>query len=269
MLSLFPLDDAARAEEERQQREAELAERLHWAEHDADFSPPDVPRLGCYALRHVVGLRPASILGPCAGAGAWITAAQETWPEAQVYAVDIRAEERPHLERHVGAEHVRIGDFLTTPPPGPAPELIVDNLPFSDALEFMQRGLDVLAPGGFAAWFVRLTLGDAEEVKAWLAAHPFAWQLDFVDRFKFRVGINPKTGKPWGVDSTGYKLIVFHKAPRWSPVFYGLRLPSLPPASRRWRKTLDGVDIRPGTEYIHGANVEPAPELDKLWHRAT
>lgn len=267
-MSLFPEDDAARAEAERAELERLRAERAHLAEHDADFTPPDVCRLGCLALRQIAGLRPGRILGPCAGAGPWLVAAREFWPDAELAAMDIRAEELPHLEHHVGAANVRIGDFMSTEPPGKAPDLVLENLPFRSALPVMERGLEVLAPQGHAAWFVRMTLGDADAVNAFFERHPFAWQFEFVDRFKFRVGINPETGKPWSVDNVGYKLIVFERD-RKPYTYLGRRLPSLPPASRRWRKTLStGLDIRPGTEYLHGADVEAPATLGlggKLW----
>lgn len=269
--SLFPEDDEARARAAREREEAEAAERLRWAQHDADFTPPDAARLGAWAVRRYLvplvaslpeqrslpGLWPRRILGPCAGAGTWLAAAREFFPEAELRALDIREEERPHLEHHVGRDNVEIADFTKwRPVKGEAPDLILDNLPFKYALDFLQAGVEVLADGGLAVWFCRLTLGDAEDVKAWLADHPYCARLEFVDRLKFRVGINPSTGKPWGVDNVGYKLIAFHKVYR-PDTYLGKRLPSLPTESRRWRKTRDGRDIRPGTEYLH-PDAEPS-----------
>lgn len=267
-LSLFPEDDEARANREREQAEAEAAQRRRWAEHDADFTPPDVCRLGAWAVRRYIFNarqlqricgRPARILGPCAGAGPWLAACREFFPEAELRAMDIREEERPHLTHHVGAENVQIGDFLQwKPEEHERPDLILDNLPFKLALEFLRHGQDVLAPGGVAVWFVRLTLGDRDAVNDWLEANPYSHRFEFVDRFKFRVGINPKTGEPWGVDSTGYKMLAFVKGAR-ADTYVGKRLPSLPAESRRWRKTRTGEDVRPGTEYTHkGDELEPS-----------
>lgn len=257
-LSLFPEDDSARAREQAEREAAELAQRLRWAEHDADFTPPDACRLGAWGVRRHLGLHPRRVLGPCAGAGPWLVAARETWPDAELRAMDIRAEERPHLVHHVGEANVRIGDFLAwSPADDERPDLILDNLPFKFAREFIAHGLDVLAPGGWACWFVRMTLGDAEDVRLAFERHMFAWALDYVDRLKFRVGINPKTGKPYGVDSVGYRILAFHKSYR-PEGYIGRRLPSLPTESRRWRKTRDGRDIRPGTEYLYAPDeIEP------------
>lgn len=254
-LPLFAEDEAARAEAEAKRLAAELEQRRRWAEHDADFTPPDVCRLGAWAVREIIGLRPRRILGPCAGGGAWLAASREFFPDAELHAQDIREEEREHIEHHVGAKaRVRIGDFIANPPRC-APDLILDNLPFKYALDFMQQGIDELADGGWAVWFVRQTLGDADAVNEFFERHPYAYELDYVDRFKFRVGINPENGKPWGVDNVGYKLIAFHKT--YKPRMHlGKRLPSLPPDSRRWRKTRAAIDVRPGTEYMH-ADIEP------------
>jgi len=270
-LSLFPEDDEARAAREREHAEAEAAQRRRWAEHDADFTPPDVCRLGAWAVRRYIlaNLQRAMrirrrkrlrILGPCAGAGPWLAACREFFPEAELRAMDIREEERPHLAHHVSAENVQIGDFLQWRPAtvDDMPDLILDNLPFKLALEFLQHGQDVLAPGGIAVWFVRLTLGDRDAVNNWLEANRYSHRFEFVDRFKFRVGINPKTGEPWGVDSTGYKLLGFTEGEA-PDTYVGKRLPSLPPESRRWRKTRAGLDVRPGTEYMHGPDeLEPS-----------
>lgn len=243
-------------DEDREREAAELAQRVRWAEHDADFTPPDVARLGAWAVKRYAVQRPRRILGPCAGAGVWLAACREFFPDAELRAMDIREEERPHLAHHAGEAHVQIGDFLRWQPERDEdrPDLILDNLPFKLALEFLSHGLDVLAPGGLMFWFVRLTLGDRDAVNDWLTAHPYAYRFEYVDRFKFRVGMNPKTGEPWGVDSTGYKLLGFRKG--FEPETYlGKRLPSLPPESRRWRKTRAGLDVRPGTEYMHGPDA--------------
>jgi hypothetical protein len=256
---LFPLDEAARAASEAKRLAAELEQRRRWAQHDADFTPPDVARLGAWAVRKYLVPRPRLILGPCAGAGVWLAAAREFFPGAQLRAMDIREEERPHLEHHAGAGNVEIGDFTRwTPAPSERPNMIIDNLPFKFALEFLQAGIEVLADDGVAVWFVRLTLGDRDAVNDWLERHPYKARFEYVDRFKFRVGVNPETGQKWGVDTCGYKLLAFHKSEK-PDTYLGKRLPSLPPASRRWRRTLDGRDVRPGTEYLHRPDeLEPA-----------
>lgn len=268
-LPLFTEDEAARAEAEAKRLAAELEQRRRWAEHDADFTPPDVCRLGAWAVRKYIWDRVlramrirrrkrGRILGPCAGAGPWLAACREFFPEAELRAMDIREEEREHLAHHVGAENVQIGDFLQWRPEtdDERPDLILDNLPFKYALEFLQHGQDVLAPGGVAVWFVRLTLGDRDAVNDWIEANPYSHRFEFVDRFKFRVGINPETGKPWGVDNVGYKMLGFTEGEH-PETYTGKRLPSLPPESRRWRKTRAGIDVRPGTEYLH-ADIEPS-----------
>ena len=39
----------------------------------------------------------------------------------------------------------------------------------------------------------------------------------------------------------------------------GERLPLLPPACRRWRKTRGGLWVKPGTEYMHEGDLEALP----------
>ena len=108
-----------------------------------------------------------------------------------------------------------------------------------------------------------MTFGDSEEADP-LFRPPFdlTWSLEFAGRWRFRVGKNPKNGKLYGVDSVGYRLLVWRR-PRHpaTSMFASVsmhKLDPLPAASRRWRKTASGLWVKPGAEYLHGpASADP------------
>lgn len=133
--------------------------------------------------------------------------------------------------------------------------------------------LTLVRPGGLVAFVCRLTWGDKPEADR-LWRFPFALStFEFAGRWRFRVGINPKTGKKYGVDSVGYRLLVWRRPSGWmdpKPMqiqfIPGHRLDPLPAACRRWRKTKAGLWVKPGTEYLHPGELEALPDVP--WRRA-
>lgn len=260
-IPLFPADREA-ADREAARLAAELVQHDRMRIHEADLSPPDMAGQSCWAIETVMGGRwddkgPDRILDPTAGAGCFPMAARAQWPNAtEIYGIEARAEEEAHLDHHCTAYD--IGDFFAQDLE-PGFDLIITNPPFSLIVDLLPRCLELVRPGGLVAFVCRLTWGDKPEAdRLWRPPFALTSIFEFAGRWRFRVGVNPKTGKLYGVDSVGYRLLVWRRAegPRPEPQarvlsFPGHRLDPLPAACRRWRKTEAGLWVKPGTEYLH------------------
>ena len=243
--------------------------------HEADFTPLGVIRQFFAALDeqamgdfHLDRVR--TFLDLTAGAGAYGLVAREALPNVeQLVAIEAREEERPHLERHFTEVHV--GDTLAImqrfADEGRRFDLIATNPPFSLITRIVPLAYELLQPrvrsrepsdrlqDGHLALLCRTQAFQAAEhydfMREWC---PFA-QLRVGGRVKFRTGLNPKNGKPYGADSCDYSHLVWDRwglewlhqqlehddeaanTPRWETH----QLPPLPAEDRAWT-------IRPGTE---------------------
>jgi SAM-dependent methyltransferase len=275
-LLLFPADREA-AELEAQRLAAELVQHDRMRVHEADLSPPDMAGQACWAIETDMGLRwdgkgPARVLDPTAGAGCFPMAVRAQWPGAHIIGCEARAEEQPHLAHHCD-QHV-IGDFFEEPlHETESFDLVITNPPFTLIAELLPRCLELVRPGGLVAFVCRLTWGDKPEAdRLWRLPFRLTAVFEFAGRWRFRVGLNPKTGKPYGVDSVGYRLLVWRRptGSRLDPLdpeptrimsYSGSRLDLLPAACRRWRKTRGGLWVKPGTEYLHQGDLEALPPM--------
>lgn len=273
-LLLFPADrEAAQAEVERSS--AELVQHDRMRVHEADLSPPDMAGQACWAIETVMGLRwdgngPARVLDPTCGAGIFPAAARAQWPGAEIVGCEARVEEEPHVAHN--CDRYFMGDFFTAPfhesELDPF-DIIITNPPFSLIVELLPRCLELVKPGGLVAFVCRLTWGDKPEAdRLWRPPFALTSIFEFAGRWRFRVGVNPKTGKPYGVDSVGYRLLVWRRAEGPGPEpqarvlsIPGHRLDPLPTACRRWRKTTAGLWVKPGTEYMHEGDLEVLPPV--------
>ena len=267
---LFPADREA-ADREAERLAAELVQHDRMRIHEADLSPPDMAGQSCWAIETTMGLRwgddgPARVLDPTCGAGIFPAAARAQWPHAEIVGCEARAEEEPHVAHN--CDRYAMGDFFAAPAELVAPEsfdLIITNPPFSLIVELLPRCLELVRPGGLVAFVCRLTWGDKPEADR-LWRPPFAVStFEFAGRWRFRTGINPKTSKPYGVDSVGYRLLVWRREERPANQrvlsIDGGRLDPLPAACRRWRKTRGGLWVKPGTEYMHEGDLEALPPV--------
>lgn len=260
-LPLFPVDgealrriEAARAEREAQdalERQAHDRMRVH----EADLSPPDMGGQTCWGLARYIprlqGSNVRRVLDCTGGSGTFPMAARDQWPGAHITACEARGEEEPHLRHH--AHEVHMGDFFEAPVSGDY-DLVVTNPPFSLIPLLLLRCLELVVPGGFVAFVVRMTWGDAADTDPLWHDPPVLASHEFAGRWRFRVGLNPKTGKPYGVDSVGYRLLIWQRPEPRYPVrpcsIRMVRMPLLTAQSRRWRKTASGLWVKPGTEYL-------------------
>lgn len=256
------------------QADADAAAAVHdrMRLHEADLSPPDMAGQTCWSLARYIprlhGTMVRRVFDPTAGSGAFPMAIRQQWPDAEVVACEARAEEEPHLRHH--AHVVHMGDFFQADSGGGF-DLVVTNPPFSLIPELLPACLQLVVPGGYVAFVVRMSWGNSREThELWgeprvLAVHEFA------DRWRFRVGVNPKTitpecpeGKEYGSDSVGYRLVIWQRPePRFAAFEHSIRMVKLPwleAESRRWRKTVGGIWLKPGTEYT----CTPADPLEAL-----
>lgn len=264
---LFPADREA-AELETQRLAAELVQHDRMRVHEADLSPPDMAGQACWALaRYLPCPPPRRILDPTAGAGCFPMAARAQWPGAHITGCEAREEEERHLEAWCDAHHM--GDFFCFAEDGEDDksfDLVITNPPFSLIPLLLPACLSLVRPGGHVAFVVRLTYGDNPETDAtWRRPFLLLHAFEFAGRWRFRTGLNPKTGKPYGVDSVGYRLLVWTKPASFSGVhredIQYRRLDPLPATSRRWRKTRGGLWVKPGTEYQHEGDLEALPPV--------
>ncbi len=245
--------------------------------HEADLTPPDMAAQACWALARYLSLRPARILDPTAGAGCFPMAAGAQWPGVHITGCEARFEEERHLEAWCDVHHM--GDFFHFAEDGEDDkrfDLVLTNPPFTLIPDLLRACLQIVVPGGYVTFLCRMTFGDSEEADP-LFRPPFelTHALEFAGRWRFRTGKNPKTGKPYGVDSVGYRLLVwrrpnprFHHRGSDAPIFMR-KLDPLPAASRRWRKTASGLWVKPGTEYLHGpGSADPLEALPTVPWRA-
>jgi hypothetical protein len=261
-------EEAERAEEEA----AELVTHDRMRVHEADLSPPDMAGQSCWSLAkyipRLMGTNVRRVLDPTAGAGCFPMAVRSEWPGAEVVACEAREEEEPHLRHHAHAVHM--GDFFKADTGGGF-DLVVTNPPFSLIPLLLLACLELVVPGGYVAFVCRISWGNSKETHPLMLDPPVLASHEFADRWRFRVGINPKTitarcpeGKEYGSDSVGYRLLIWQRPEPKYPVRPGavrmVPLPWLPAECRRWRKTQGGLWVKPGTEYL----CTPADPLETL-----
>jgi SAM-dependent methyltransferase len=276
LLLLFESDRAA-AEAEAERVAAEFVQHDRMRVHEADISPPDMGGQACWSIDEHLRFQPTRVYDPTTGAGCFPMAARQQWPAAEIVGVEARTEETEHVTAN--CDRYWIGDTFQAPASIAAPgsfDLVITNPPFSLIAELVPFCLTLVRPGGLVAFVCRLTWGDKPEAdRLWRAPHGLAHIHEFAGRWRFRVGPNPKRktpkhplGVPYGVDSVGYRLLIWQR-PISEPtgdVQYR-RLDLLPAPCRRWRKTKTGLWIKPGTEYQHDpSDLEVLPEVP--WRRA-
>ena len=102
------------------------------------------------------------VLDPGCGDGAILRACRAAWPAAVLLGYDI--EDRGCLQGVVR-------DALS-PEPWDRPDCIVANPPFSLAMEFLERSLREIAPGGEVCFLLRLAWMAGQKRAAFHRAHP-------------------------------------------------------------------------------------------------
>ena len=199
-----------------------------WDAYEAYFTPLPVVLQGLRSLATIV--QPEVVMDLGAGAGPFGQVSAALWPEAELVAVEARASEAVHLNRHY--DRVIIED--ATQCRLPSADLIVSNPPFSLARKLAERALAVVRPGGLVAFLVRQTWGDADEVEELLRFWPPAAELTISGRVSMAAAGEATK------DHFGYQWLVWRGPRPAGSAWPRLLLPRLDKQSLGWT-------ARPGT----------------------
>jgi hypothetical protein len=143
--------------------------------NDAYLTPPALALAICARLRDLGIHHPGRVLEPGAGAGAFMRATAETWPDASVTGYDLE----PKLPGIIRA------DFLKGTQ-GHAFALILGNPPYLFAEDFVHVGLDRATHFGFVAFLLRLSfLGGQGRADSLWNARNLRWLAPITPRPSF------------------------------------------------------------------------------------
>lgn len=140
------------------------------------------------------------ILEPSAGNGIIIEALRDFGYTNDIYAIEIRGEERETLLRHT--KHVSIQNYLDVDTKQKF-NVIIGNPPFSLAQEFIDKSLELLSPGGRLIFLLRTNFLESKKRFQW-------WQDKFPTRLYVLSSRPSFTGK--GTDATSYSWFVWEKS---------------------------------------------------------
>lgn len=169
--------------------------------NEADFYA--TPLETVYALLDNYGrIKPGDvILEPSAGNGNIIQALRNRGYKNRIDAIELRESEKDNL---IGlADNIEITDFLELDPWHSRYNVIIGNPPYSLAQEFIDKSLELLAPGGRLIFLLRTNFLESNKRFEW-------WQ------YKLPTGLytlhkRPSfTGK--GTDATSYSWFIWEKS---------------------------------------------------------
>lgn len=139
------------------------------------------------------------VLEPSAGNGQIIRVLREYGYDNRIDAVELRPEEQATLETL--ADSVTIGSFFDYDP-GLGYDVIIGNPPYSMALEFINKSLELLHPGGLLIFLLRTNFLESEKRFKWWQEHPISGLYTLHKRPSF-------TGH--GTDATSYSWFVWER----------------------------------------------------------
>ena len=118
-----------------------------------------------------------------------------------IEAMEFREEEKENLEEL--ADVVTIGNFLTDDTKHSKYDLIIGNPPYSLAKEFIDKSLELLAPGGRLIFLLRTNFLESKK--------RFEWWQDKLPNGLYVLNKRPSfTGK--GTDATSYSWFIWQKS---------------------------------------------------------
>ena len=165
--------------------------------NDFYTTPPETVRA---LLDNFDGISSADrILVPSAGNGQIIRVLREYGYDNRIDAVELRPEEQATLETL--ADIVTIGSFFDYNP-GLGYDVIIGNPPYSMALEFINKSLELLHPGGLLIFLLRTNFLESEKRFKWWQEHPISGLYTLHKRPSF-------TGH--GTDATSYSWFVWER----------------------------------------------------------
>lgn len=230
-------------------------DRARLKKFNAYFTPQGSTRLLLATLRDEFGIRPRRFRDPNAGAGVFGWAAGIEMPGAHRTGIEVREEEAEHIAHNY--DRAVVGNYLELPVEPKSCDALITNPSFDEAMLVADKGLYELDDGAWMGLFLRLTWGDNIEVSRWLRKHPPVAAIELDGRLSFAVGINPETGKSYQEDSVTYRMWLWRQgAGRLTSsgaidFERYLKLDRLADEDRTWMR-VNGVAVRPGTEYLFG-----------------
>ena len=191
------------------------------------------------AWRVAATYRPALIVEPSAGCGAFVRAARAAWAHVPIWAVEIDKNVPAGALLDSGASSVYYEDWVSWARSSPrvlsrpaGPVLIIGNPPFSLHEAHVRAALQWMEPGDQLAFLLRLNaLGSHERVSLW-ANSPLVDVATIVPRPSFNGGA--------GTDGTEYALF------RWIKGYEGPRLLTPPIVWREDRRKQHRIPSRVG-----------------------
>lgn len=143
------------------------------------------------------------IVDPGAGTGVWGQAAAERWRWAWITGYDIRDIPEPAA---FNSWHANT-DYLTTRPPTTV-DLVIGNPPYKLAEEFARHSLDIVRPGGYVQFLLRLAFleGKARARGLWKEHKPK--RVDVLAQRPSFITEGPKAGN---TDATAYAIFTFQR----------------------------------------------------------
>ena len=137
--------------------------------------------------------------GAFAGNGQIVKVLREGGYDNRIDAVELRPEERGTLEAL--ADNVTIGSFFDYEPDC-SYDVIIGNPPYSLALDFINKSLELLHPGGLLIFLLRTNFLESERRFKWWQEHPLSGLYTLHKRPSF-------TGR--GTDATSYSWFVWER----------------------------------------------------------
>lgn len=190
--------------------------------YSVDYTPRAVVRQGltfarelCPQLRTI-----RRFLDPSAGAGVFGSVARELWTDNMLsIAIEVRAEEEPHLRRHHDVVYIDAFQACAELPVGVSLDFIATNPKFGTWHEMVLWALPRLADDGVLMLYGLSNWGHSREPSERsdiFRRYRPSYQLRVGGRVRHRIGKNAK-GKPFGTDSRKYSWWIWDKA---SPALY-------------------------------------------------
>jgi SAM-dependent methyltransferase len=164
------------------------------------YYTPDALALACARAVSDIVPPPHRILEPGCGGGAFLRAANKTWPSRELLGVDL-------VLACDGPGHVLQADLFALS--APRWDLVIGNPDFGISERVVRHCLSLLGPGGHLAFLLRISFLASQARVALYREHPLRAFWPIAGRPSFTGG---------GSDTSEYGLFLWRKGDRWPGV---------------------------------------------------